>query len=115
MKRELLSLKTLGYPCCPAHDKWPNDTYSSRRSKHARSRDIAREHRLVRRKAKLLTLAEFKDAIQGFEEEKEEMERDFAESLEDGYPDPEFSHLLSGRLLGEVWDYDILEPLYDWE
>lgn len=36
-------------PCCPGHDDWPNDTYKSRRSKRARSRDKGREHRFVRR------------------------------------------------------------------
>jgi hypothetical protein len=39
--------------CCPGHDRWPNDTYRSNRSKRARSRDIGREHRYVRRQRKL--------------------------------------------------------------
>lgn len=48
MKREILNLvKT--YPCCPGHDKFPCETYSSNRSKRARARDIKKEHQVVRR------------------------------------------------------------------
>ena len=48
MKREILNVTKPG-SCCPGHDKYPNDTYSSRRSKKARSRDKAKEHRHARR------------------------------------------------------------------
>ena len=39
--------------CCPGHDRFPNDTYRSRRSKRARARDKGIEHRFVRRQRKL--------------------------------------------------------------
>lgn len=48
MKREVEQLKVLGYPCCPGHDMWPTDTYSSNRSKRARSRDKKKEHKYAR-------------------------------------------------------------------
>ncbi|ANA49246.1 hypothetical protein PMW_121 [Pseudomonas phage phiPMW] len=48
MKREVKDLMRV-YQCCPGHDDWPCDTYKNRRSKKARSRDIAKEHRYVRR------------------------------------------------------------------
>jgi len=52
MKREILKFKR-GLDisgCCPGHDDWPHETYSSNRSKRARARDIGKEHRYVRRK-----------------------------------------------------------------
>ena len=55
MKRELMQLEgkhLLGCWCCPGHDKWPNDTYRSNRSKRARSRDKQKEHKLARTVAK---------------------------------------------------------------
>lgn len=51
MKREIKDLKRIT-PCCPGHDDWPSETYNSRRSKAARSRDKAKEHRYVRRMKK---------------------------------------------------------------
>lgn len=57
MKREIIGLCKYPSPCCPGHDKWPNDTYSCTRSKNARSRDKKREHRFVRRKQKLACIA----------------------------------------------------------
>lgn len=41
MKRDILKIKFKKNinGCCPAHDDWPNETYSSRRSKKARSRE----------------------------------------------------------------------------
>lgn len=49
MKREILSVHLNICGCCPGHDTWPDDVYANRRSVRARSRDIAREHRVVRR------------------------------------------------------------------
>jgi hypothetical protein len=34
--------------CCPGHDKFPDQTYKNNRSKRARSRDIKKEHKIVR-------------------------------------------------------------------
>lgn len=48
MKREIKDIKRIT-PCCPGHDDWPSETYKSRRSKKARARDKAKEHRYVRR------------------------------------------------------------------
>lgn len=52
MRREILTV--LGgiciSGCCPAHDKYPNDTYKNSRSKRARARDKAKEHRYTRRR-----------------------------------------------------------------
>ena len=52
--RELKTLKRLRHinGCCPGHDDFPSDTYRNRRSKKARSRDKAKEHRYVRRTRK---------------------------------------------------------------
>ena len=47
--RDLLKIRRGDCGCCPGHDKFPNETYNSRRSKKARSRDIKKEHRVVRR------------------------------------------------------------------
>ena len=54
MKREILKHKLASAisGCCPGHDDWPNDTYSNNRSKKARSRDKAREHRTARHLSK---------------------------------------------------------------
>lgn len=51
MRREILTVlhKWAVGNCCPGHDKWPDETYKNRRSKKARKRDKAKEHRLVRR------------------------------------------------------------------
>ena len=51
MRRELLSIKCKSCVngCCPGHDDFPNQTYRSRRSKAARARDKAVEHRYARR------------------------------------------------------------------
>lgn len=48
MKRELLSLRRGDCGCCPGHDKFPSETYGSRRSKKARARDKQIEHQTVR-------------------------------------------------------------------
>jgi hypothetical protein len=50
MKRQISTIPhALTCSCCPGHDKWPHQTYKSRRSKAARARDIKKEHRYVRR------------------------------------------------------------------
>lgn len=50
MRREIRTIKGhVVSGCCPGHDDYPNDSYSNRRSKKARSRDKAREHRTARR------------------------------------------------------------------
>ena len=49
MKRDILRVRPdLSYKCCPGHDTFPTDTYNSRRSKKARSRDKKLEHRMAR-------------------------------------------------------------------
>lgn len=50
MRRELFNYKRSKFVsgCCPGHDDYPGETYSSNRSKRARSRDIAKEHQFVR-------------------------------------------------------------------
>jgi hypothetical protein len=50
MRREICLVKKLRdvSGCCPGHDDWPHETYKSKRSKRARARDKAREHRYVR-------------------------------------------------------------------
>jgi hypothetical protein len=48
MKREIRQLVSNMDDCCPGHDSYPSDTYSSRRSKKARSKGIKREHKYVR-------------------------------------------------------------------
>jgi hypothetical protein len=53
MKREIFEINRYASSCCPGHDKWPNEKYSSNRSTRARSRDIAKEHRYVRRIKKM--------------------------------------------------------------
>lgn len=37
--------------CCPGHDKYPPDKYSSRRSQRARARDIRQSHGRARAEA----------------------------------------------------------------
>jgi hypothetical protein len=60
MRREILQHKRMKIisGCCPGHDDWPRETYRGKRSKHARSRDIKKEHRYARRKTKQLTRKE---------------------------------------------------------
>lgn len=48
MKREILNYRRGDSGCCPGHDKFPTETYSSRRSKKARSRDRQIENQIVR-------------------------------------------------------------------
>ena len=50
MKREILNhkLRRTVNGSCPGHDDWPDETYRSRRSKRARSRDKQKEHQLAR-------------------------------------------------------------------
>jgi hypothetical protein len=52
MKREILKHKRHVSFCCPGHDTFPNETYKSRRSKHARARDKKLEHQVARSMAK---------------------------------------------------------------
>lgn len=52
MKREIQTLQRIELPCCPGHDTWPSGAYNNRRSKHARARDKAKEHKYVRTLAK---------------------------------------------------------------
>lgn len=49
MRRELLDHIRVS-SCCPGHDHFPSDTYSSRRSKRARARDKKMEHQVARSK-----------------------------------------------------------------
>jgi hypothetical protein len=59
MRREIIDMGLLPYNnCCPGHDDWPADKYANNRSVRARSRDIKKEHRYVRRinKMKLKTV-----------------------------------------------------------
>lgn len=59
MKREIKDIKRIT-PCCPGHDDWPCETYKSRRSKRARSRDKGKEHRYVRRiKKQMLRIEDY--------------------------------------------------------
>lgn len=46
------------YGCCPGHDMFPVETYSSNRSKRARARDKKVEHQLARSIAKRKTRKE---------------------------------------------------------
>jgi len=52
MRREILTLKAIGRSCCPGHDNWPCETYSTRASKRARSKGKTREHKYARTLAK---------------------------------------------------------------
>jgi hypothetical protein len=59
MKREIASSGGLkGSRCCPGHDKWPSDTYHSRRSVKARARSKQLEHQSARTRAKASTRKE---------------------------------------------------------
>lgn len=58
MRREILNLRRGDCGCCPGHDKFPADTYNSRRSKKARSRDRKIENQTVRRIQKRRLVAE---------------------------------------------------------
>lgn len=51
MRREIERIKLRKHVsgCCPGHDDFPIETYSSNRSKRARSRDKKKEHRFARR------------------------------------------------------------------
>lgn len=60
MRREITDVYKPGH-CCPGHDKYPADTYSSNRSKKARPEGIKREHRHARRVKKLHLQAEVHD------------------------------------------------------
>jgi hypothetical protein len=44
--------------CCPGHDKFPGDSYNSRRSKKARARSKTVAHKRARARAKLALRAE---------------------------------------------------------
>ena len=48
MRREIEDVWRPGH-CGPGHDKYPEDTYRSNRSKRARSEGIKKEHRHARR------------------------------------------------------------------
>lgn len=48
MRRDILTLRRGDCGCCPGHDKFPSETYGSRRSKKARARDKQIEHQTVR-------------------------------------------------------------------
>ncbi len=48
MKREIILAGIHTGWCCPGHDLYPNETYRSRRSKKARSRDKKIEHQHAR-------------------------------------------------------------------
>mgnify|MGYP000029351484 CR=1 FL=1 len=48
MKREIMMHKPKVCGCCPGHDLYPAETYKSRLSKKARSRDKKKEHQHVR-------------------------------------------------------------------
>ena len=51
MRREILKY-VFSYDAYEPSDTWPCETFNNRLSKKARSRDIKREHRFARRKAK---------------------------------------------------------------
>jgi hypothetical protein len=48
VKREIVLAGIHTGWCCPGHDKYPNETYRSRRSKKARRRDKKMEHQHAR-------------------------------------------------------------------
>lgn len=60
--RDILKLRRGDCGCCPGHDKFPNDSYSSRRSKKARARDKQVEHQTVRSIQKRHTARELAEA-----------------------------------------------------
>lgn len=49
MKRDILNMDRKVSGCCPGHDRFPDSTYKSRRSKKARSQGMKIERRYVRR------------------------------------------------------------------
>jgi len=48
------------FGCCPGHDKFPKDSYRSRRSKKARRKGKKRSHKLARTKLKIIIYKELK-------------------------------------------------------
>jgi hypothetical protein len=52
MKREIITRKRGCCGCCPGHDQYPAETYNTRTSLHARSRDKKKEHQHARALAK---------------------------------------------------------------
>ena len=50
--------------CCPGHDKFPAETYRSRRSKKAHTRDTRLAHRRARAWAKATLFNARRDALQ---------------------------------------------------
>ena len=61
MKREMMKIDRHVSDCCPGHDTYPNETYSSNRSKRARSRDKKVEHQHVRSILKQRLASEIKE------------------------------------------------------
>ena len=63
MRRELMECKFQKdvNGCCPGHDTYPDEKYSSRRSVHARSRDKKIEHQHARALKKHALLAEVRN------------------------------------------------------
>lgn len=59
MKREICDVMRPGH-CCPGHDKYPADTYGSRRSKKQRALGVKKEHRHARRVKKMILIKEIK-------------------------------------------------------
>ncbi len=45
-------MKREDHGCCPGHDRFPRETYNSRRSKRAHSRDNKLMHRIGRHRLK---------------------------------------------------------------
>lgn len=66
MKRQILDIRQGAKVggCCPGHDEWPNEAYANSRSKHARARDKAKEHRYVRRQLKMSDLRDLVEEVQ---------------------------------------------------
>lgn len=70
MKREL---EQYGYHtgrCCPGHDKYPTESYATRTSKHARSRDKKAEHQHARTIRKRNLFNELMEGLEFLKEEK---------------------------------------------
>jgi hypothetical protein len=65
MKRDILETKRIKNisGCCPGHDSFPADTYNSRRSKKARSRDKQVEHQAARTILKRMLIEKEVDGI----------------------------------------------------
>lgn len=64
MKRELDAIHRFHSDCCPGHDDYPNDTYSSNRSKRARAKGKTKEHKYVRTLVKRATSKEVKEILE---------------------------------------------------